>query len=197
MKEKRYSVTRGNGILEGYLSRQRAQKADGLILSDMRKGRILDIGCGKEPYFLQNVEFHEKYGVDPQVKRSSRCKGIHIVKSNRLFLPFPDDFFDVVVMLAVIEHLSLDAVAVQVSEVHRVLRKGGRFIITTPAKWTSGLLSVLSSAGLVSREEIDEHKKQYSQTELHSVLRHGGFHGQNIRTGSFELFMNTWAFADK
>src|SRR5574344_353646 len=45
-------------------------------------------------------------------------------------LPFPDESFDYVISFQVIEHIKDDACFV--SEVHRVLRKGGKFIVSTP-----------------------------------------------------------------
>ena len=58
------SVTRGSGLLEAYLAAQRAKIADRLVPASLRPGRILDIGCGGEPYFLARTEFAEKIGVD-------------------------------------------------------------------------------------------------------------------------------------
>ena len=45
-------------------------------------------------------------------------------------LPFENETFDCVVSFQVIEHIADDKEFVR--EVHRVLRKGGRFIVTTP-----------------------------------------------------------------
>jgi len=58
-------------------------------------------------------------------------------------LPFDDDFFDLVIMIRVIEHLMNPDNAV--SEVYRVLRTGGLLIIATPnqASWFNRLLLLL------------------------------------------------------
>ena len=45
-------------------------------------------------------------------------------------LPFEDDTFDCVISFQVIEHIEKDREFVR--EIHRVLRPGGRFIVTTP-----------------------------------------------------------------
>jgi hypothetical protein len=61
-------ITRGFGLFESFLAKQRAKIADKLIPSTHRKGRILDIGCRVYPIALLSIEFSEKYGLD-KVKR--------------------------------------------------------------------------------------------------------------------------------
>jgi hypothetical protein len=70
-------------------------------------------------------------------------------------------------------------------------------VLTTPVRWTEGLLKSMSRMGLVSREEVDEHKAQYSAPEVVALLVDGGFERSNIRHGTFELGMNHWAVAQR
>ena len=49
-------------------------------------------------------------------------------------MPFPDEHFDVVVMSEVLEHLDEEVFEATLVEVRRVLRPGGRFIGTVPAR---------------------------------------------------------------
>lgn len=49
-------------------------------------------------------------------------------------IPFPDGHFDVVVMSEVLEHLDQDVFEKTLAEVRRVLRPGGMFIGTVPAR---------------------------------------------------------------
>src|SRR6185312_3250597 len=48
-------------------------------------------------------------------------------------IPFNDGMFDVVIMSEVLEHLTDTVIASTLTEVHRVLKPGGRFIGTVPA----------------------------------------------------------------
>ena len=57
-------MTRGKGLLEPMLADLRAQRANKLIPSSLRTGRILDIGCGTYPYFLAHTSFAEKFAID-------------------------------------------------------------------------------------------------------------------------------------
>ncbi len=89
----------------------------------------LDIGCG-DCYFLLNSPGKVRVGLDLRF-------GDEVVDR----LEFPDGSFAGVSMLAVIEHLENPAGVIR--EVHRVLKPGGRFIITTPKRkgeWLMGLL---------------------------------------------------------
>ena len=89
-------------------------------------------------------------------------------------LPFSDDFFDVVTMLAVFEHVDVDLIQGLVNEIRRVLRPGGVYVLTTPSSWTEGLLKLLARLVMVSHAELDEHNRQYRHSEIGSPLVHAG-----------------------
>ena len=82
--------------------------------------RLLDIGCG-DGYFIKRVKCRERYGLD-------KLLGDEITES----LDFPDEYFDYVTMLAVIEHLQNPELLIR--EIHRVLKPNGKFIFTTPRR---------------------------------------------------------------
>ena len=193
-------VTRGSGLLEGFLARQRAHRANSLIPEAARAGRILDVGCGSYPAFLLNTRFAERYGVDRVAIADVGNAGVKLVAhdiAGGTGLPFESDFFDVVTMLAVFEHIEASALRRLLEEIQRVLRPGGMFVMTTPARWTEEMLKIMSSLKLVSHEEIGEHKAQYSRGEIVSALTAAGFDPAHIRHGTFELGMNLWAAAQK
>ncbi|UCH96101.1 MAG: class I SAM-dependent methyltransferase [Candidatus Aminicenantes bacterium] len=198
---KKSRVTRGFGLLENILARKRSRMANALIPGSLRKGRLLDIGCGVYPYFLLNTIFNERYGIDqsPGITRSREVSSAGNSLDLRQWdfgreadLPFGDDFFDVVTMLAVFEHIDRTHIGRLVSEIHRVLKKGGLFIITTPAPWTDRLLRLLARLKLVSPVEIRDHKDTYSHKKIIRILEGSGFKKENITLGYFEMLMNTW-----
>jgi ubiquinone/menaquinone biosynthesis C-methylase UbiE len=192
-------VTRGYGLMEGFLAKKRAAIADEHIPERSRSGAILDIGCGTTPYFLMNTQFAKKFGVDPHLGRE-KCAGITLdrfdVEKNRR-LPFCDASFDAVTMLAVFEHIEQKNLNNVLKEIRRVLKPGGRFIMTTPCTWTDSLLRTMAKARLVSPSEIDDHKGAYSHKDIRSILCKSGFEEGRIRLGYFELFLNIWAYADR
>lgn len=197
------NVTRGHGLLEGFLARQRTGQAHKLIGADRHQGRVLDIGCGSYPLFLVSTNFAEKYGLDRvQVNASNevRAQNITLVEHDLTSgheLPFSGDFFDVVTMLAVFEHVDAHLIQHLVAEVRRVLRPGGVYVMTTPSSWTEGLLKLLARLGMVSHEELDEHKRQYRLSEMRAIFVKAGFSSDQVRFGYFEAGMNIWATAVK
>jgi ubiquinone/menaquinone biosynthesis C-methylase UbiE len=199
-----FNVTRGYGLLEGFLARQRIKITNGLLKSCSSKDRILDIGCGTYPLFLLQSNFFEKYGIDKvsYSREIEQLKNSNIIISNHDIvteekLPFENSNFDAVTMLAVFEHIEPTNLAEVLNEIHRVLRPEGIFIITTPAKWTDGLLRIMSKLKLVSSVEIGEHKEAYTAAKISALLRSAGFDKEKIQFGYFEMFMNIWTAAKK
>jgi SAM-dependent methyltransferase len=169
-----------------------------LIPDAARTGRILDIGCGSYPAFLRGTRFAERFGLDRVAIADINEAGLKLVEydiADRSGLPFESGFFDVVTMLAVFEHLETQSLRSLLQEIRRVLRPGGTYVMTTPVRWTEGILKVMSRLRLVSDEEVSEHKAQYSHAEVVALLLDAGFVRQQIRHGTFELGMNLWAAA--
>jgi 2-polyprenyl-3-methyl-5-hydroxy-6-metoxy-1,4-benzoquinol methylase len=195
-------VTRGHGLLEGWLSKQRTHRANRLIPNHLRDGRILDIGCGSHPYFLTHTTFREKYSLD-QVDMPAETAAQHGIKHHAHDLdrdprlPFDDGTFHAITLLAVIEHVEPEVAVRILREAHRALAPGGRLIVTTPAAWTDGLLHLLAKLKMVSSEEIHEHAFAYTLPTLACCLGQAGFDLNKLQCGYFELRMNLWAVGGK
>lgn len=205
-KPDKIGVTRGVGLLERFLSKKRSRKANSLIPQAARSGRILDIGCGIFPFFLSNTIFQEKHGIDQTeaVNRYHELPGgdpaIQLKQwdfSKEQKLPHDSEFFDVITMLAVFEHIEVDHIRRLVAEIHRILKPGGRYILTTPAGWTDSLLRLLATLKLVSAVEIEDHKDAYTHKKIFPILQDGGFAANKITLGYFEFFMNIWGLSVK
>ncbi len=202
MSESPTKYTRGRGWLEPILARLRTQRANGLIPADLRAGRILDIGCGSYPYFLAHTAFKEKFAVDqlPMPHETAARNQIEFFELNlnqEPRLPFEADYFDVVSLLAVVEHLNPDSMALLFQQCRRVLRPGGMVVLTTPAAWSDGLLHVMAHLNLVSMEEIHEHAFAYTMPLIGWHFGQAGFQMSKVKFGYFELMLNMWATATK
>lgn len=195
-------VTRGHGLLEEFLAKERSNLAHRLIPLSYADGSILDIGCGTFPFFLLNAGYSKKYGLDKVVRkgydRRFQNSGITFINHDIEGLdaiPFDGGFFDVVTMLAVIEHVEPAKIRKVFEEIRRILRPGGICVITTPAVSARPLLRLMAKTGLVSSIEIKEHKYAYSRNKIVSALEEASFTKRNIRTGYFVI--NMWAMAVK
>lgn len=88
-------------------------------------GRVLDIGCGPQPIplYLKDYPLDLICGIDP----ISSEHPFSFVNGIAEFLPWPENYFDVVIAATTLDHvLLLDRVY---SEVCRVLKDNGRFLI--------------------------------------------------------------------
>lgn len=99
--------------------------------------KILDVGCGEGymKYFF-GMGAGRWFGVERGEERAKECRNLGYqvaeINLNESFLPYPDEFFDVVVASHVIEHLS--KIDFCLKEMDRVLKKGGVMLLATPTK---------------------------------------------------------------
>jgi ubiquinone/menaquinone biosynthesis C-methylase UbiE len=97
--------------------------------------KILDAGCGPGEMAVRLMERgYEVWGLDiaePMIRHArERCGADRFRVGDIERIPFPDSTFDGVVCLGVLEYLDADARAL--SEVGRVLKPGGKAVVSTP-----------------------------------------------------------------
>ena len=133
-----------------------------------RGARLLDVGCG-DGHFLARLgpQIHDSVGIDPDApsEAPTNGSGSALSTSSRYRLVrgrFPYDLdaigqFDVVAMLAVFEHFSdVDRPRV-VDACRRLLRPGGRVVMTVPAAAVDGIVHLLIALRLAEGMDIGSH----------------------------------------
>jgi SAM-dependent methyltransferase len=122
-QKKRYRPNIGEPYHE--LNDAISTKLDGLKHLLLEK-RILDIGAGEIPF----AGFYEGLQVDTCDIGQNSSGSIDFIIEPDGNLPFPDGSYDVLLVFDVLEHVKADVRFIQ--ECSRVLRPGGRIILTVP-----------------------------------------------------------------
>lgn len=163
------------------------------VLSHIPKNSIiLDVGCGTSAAFLKAIspEIKQGFGVDFKVDDTQidNIKTTQIRLDNKL--PFEDATFDVVTMLAVLEHIEKEQDILR--EIYRVLVPGGKLIITVPSVWSQPVLEFMAyKLRIVSEAEIRDHKRYYNREKLKKVLVEDNKF-QEFNHQYFQLWMNNF-----
>ena len=152
-----------------------------------QESRHLDLGCGgmpRNPFQAKNL-----YGVDLKLRPSVIGSEVTLVEANIVSagIPFPDSFFDSVSAYDFLEHVPRVAencahgsfpFVQLMSEIHRVLKPGGRFLALTPVYPQEAAFSDPTHVNFITRETY----KYFTEPNVWAKMY--GF------TGSFKLVKN-------
>jgi SAM-dependent methyltransferase len=112
---------------------------------------------------------------------------LSIFNVEREEFPFDDASFDVVTCLEVLEHLAIDPMAMM-AEVNRVLKPGGRLVLTTPnAIRTANLVNAFLGEqpcgwNPYNGFDTNRHNREYTPRELDQLLAAAGMETQEVTT---------------
>lgn len=135
---------------------------------------VLDLGCGFGEF--AGVVFNQiEMGIDINEKelkdalKGKRYKRVKLADARNL--PFKDSSYNTVVSVSVIEHITQSPRVL--SEVYRILKKGGYFVFSVPTLDLNKHLSVpkfLKAFGFPKAAEkyIDLHSRAFKHVNLHS-----------------------------
>ena len=101
---------------------------DEMLPGASRERLILDLGCGGGRHYF--CEYGKVIGVDPVLPLLQMAGKIYdeVYQTSGFKLPFADGSFDYVVSSDVLGHISFEHKDLLFSEIHRVLKKGGRTV---------------------------------------------------------------------
>lgn len=150
---------------------------------------IYDLGCGSGNLVKAlRAKGYDAFGID--VKKGENILAADLNKP----LPMASESVDFVTSLANLEHLHEPLLNLQ--EIHRVLRKEGILVLTTPSTAAKPVLECLAfKLKLIDPAEILDHKRYFSKKMLHDYLTRAGFHTVSVKR--FQGGMNLHAIAIK
>ena len=162
---------------------------ESLVASNSPTRRLLDVGCHIGVMIeLAQARGWEAWGIEPSVwaAEQARARGLHVVTGTLSDAQIPENYFDVVTMWDVIEHLTDPAA--EVRNVHRVLKPGGVFAIHTID------IESFFARAMGNRWPwlMEMHLYYFSPRTLSKMLAQHGFHlirssaqGRYLRLGYF------------
>jgi SAM-dependent methyltransferase len=142
--------------------------------------KVLDIGCGRGLMLNALENIGQPFGMDMSDEAINFSKEIFKGRVEKGVLPdqipYEEDFFDLITVLDVIEHVDRDIDSLKA--IRSRLVSGGKAVITVPAYmflWSSF-------------DELNEHKRRYTLSELNSKLVQAGFTVEKISYFNTLLF---------
>lgn len=163
---------------------------------------LTDIGCGYNIPFLEWAEKRFKIrnlaGIDLSIQEQLLSNSHYDLKIGdlNLALPWADNSMTLVTSLAVLEHLTNPAG--NLKEIYRLLKPGGRLILTTPAPIAKPLLEFMAfKLKIIDATEIRDHKQYFSKNSLENILLDAGFPDKQIIIKKFMFGFNNLAICTK
>lgn len=155
-------------------------------------GRILDAGCGTGLNLATFQHLGRTFGLDFEAEAIRYCqkRGLHrLVRADVQKIPFQDQSFDLIFLLDVLSHETISSDATVLGDIHRVLKKGGYFLLCDSA------FNFLWSR----HDEAFHIRKRYTSKEIVHKLDRAGFKVLKRTYFNFFLFLPIalFRFGDK
>ncbi len=169
--------------LDGWLQRWRSSVARRWV---PRGARVLDVGCHHGEFFRAlGPRLGSGLGIDPLAAPASGPRWTITQDRFPPTVPLPPASFDAIVLLATLEHIRDKDVFIE--ECFRVLRPGGRAIVTVPSTLVDPIVLALARLGLADGMSLDEHHG-FDPSETRRLFVRHGF--ELVRWEEFQLGLN-------
>lgn len=154
---------------------------------------ILDIGCADGALFkMAGNKLKQGLGIDPGIDREVVGPNYRLIAGS-----FPESIpgdlnFDVVTMLAVFEHLTLESQTNIVKALPAYLRENGKVILTIPSPEVDKILEWLKRLKLIDGMDLGQHHR-FDVQQVHQIMGSNFFvvHIEKFQLGLNNLFVFT------
>ncbi len=165
-------------VLDKFIAWVRYRRIDKYVAKYISKNDVVvDVGCGRNAEFLNRYKTRIKKGYGFDFRQHDHIEDNLVIFNNRNMKgldPLENNSCDFVFLIAVLEHLCSPEFIFK--EAHRVLKRQGIFILTTPSRLAKPLLEFMAfKIHIINEDEIKEHKHYYSKAELKDLYERFGF----------------------
>lgn len=136
------------------------------FIIDSISGRVLDIGCTHGGLHDKLTGF-ELHGIDVRIEKDIP----NICKADAHNLPYRNSTFNSIVAGEIIEHL--DDVDMFLKEAGRIMKTGGKLIITTPNR--GSWLQIMFKSYCLRQDHGTGKNQLYTKNELEEMLEKNNF----------------------
>lgn len=195
-----YAASYGAPTAVGHSFRVRRERLRELL--GRGSGRLLDIGCGPGVMTAEILALGWRYdGVDVAEAMIAEARAKFAAEPRANFfvakveaIPQPDATYEAVVAMGLVEYLTDDALALR--EIARVLRPGGRLLISLPnwwspvRAWDRSLLVPLARAArrlLGKARPISVRHREYRPAAYLALARQCGFRRGQVVAYNFRI----------
>ena len=152
----------------------------------------MDLGCGIEFFFYDGLKDFKRVGLDLAYSSFERsleygnpAENESFINADAVNLPFKDGVFDIVISSNSFDHIPEPEKCI--SEVHRVLKNNGKFILCVPRNLKGGKKSHIHIQTIYTTDKIRHLTENYFNIEktqnilfLYSVLWEKVLFGLNL-----------------
>jgi 2-polyprenyl-3-methyl-5-hydroxy-6-metoxy-1,4-benzoquinol methylase len=171
-------------------------KRSRFIVKYKHSGRLLDIGCATG-FFLDGMRSQGKWElhgveINPHVAEIARQRyGLEVRTGTLREAAYPAQFFDVITMWDVLEHLHQPLESLR--EIHRILKPDGLLVLRVP---NIGSLDAKLFKRYWAGYDAPRHLYVFSPNTLREILRKAGFDlmDRNSHSGNYTTFLLSLRF---
>jgi 2-polyprenyl-3-methyl-5-hydroxy-6-metoxy-1,4-benzoquinol methylase len=156
---------------------------------------VLDAGCGSGllSFFLAKDSKADVWGIDANPSAIAFCRAtyplpnLHFEQQLIDAPSFAPGYFNKIVSLEVLEHLSPEQGHIVMNRFYELLRPGGKLVISTPNRkslWPA-IEFILDACRLVPNLQEGQHELLYSGKQLGEVAKQAGFDCISRKTINF------------
>jgi len=174
--DKQYHRDREIKKAHSYRLKRRTHEVINIITSYLpgqdRYLKILDVGTADgmmlsaiKDHLPQSLCFGFEYGLD--LIKTNKDKRLKMICGDAGLLPFQSGSFHLLIACSIVEHLQDSSVFIK--ESHRVLKKNGILIVTTPVPFWE---KILTKTGHLDN---DQHYQTYNLEQMEEIFRKNNF----------------------